>query len=144
MGTRALIHVKDGKKTIATIYRQYDGYPTGLGEDIKKILNNGNVEILNGYNGCKVPYEFNGIGCLGAYLIGELKQKKIGNVYLMAPNIKDAGEDFTYIISKDKNNVNVNLKVIDSYTKKIVYNGRLKDFCGQKAEGVTSLEIELN
>lgn len=143
MGTRALIHVKDGRKTIATIYRQYDGYPTGLGEDIKRMLNNGNVEILNGYNGLPYgPSQFNGMGCLGAYLIGELKQKKIGNVYLMAPNTKDVGEDFNYILSREKNNVK--LKVIDSYTKKVLYDGRIKYFCGQKAEGVTSLEIELN
>jgi hypothetical protein len=142
MGTRALIHVKDGRKTIATIYRQYDGYPTGLGEDVKKILNNVNVIILNGYNdSCATPSKFNGMGCLAAYLIGELKQKKIGNVYIMAPNTEGSGEDFTYILSQDVNSVK--LKVIDSYTKKVLYNGRLKDFCGQKAEGVTSLEIEL-
>ena len=41
MGTRTLVHIKDGKKTIATIYRQYDGYPSGMGEDIKRILNKG-------------------------------------------------------------------------------------------------------
>jgi hypothetical protein len=81
------------------------------------------------------------MGCLAAYLIGELKQKKIGNVYIMAPNTEGSGEDFTYILSQDVNSVK--LKVIDSYTKKVLYNGRLKDFCGQKAEGVTSLEIEL-
>jgi hypothetical protein len=142
MGTRALIHVKDGKKTIATIYRQYDGYPTGLGEDIKKILNNGKVDILNGYNAsCATPSNFNGMGCLAAYLIGELKDAKIGNVYLMATNTKDVGEDFTYILSQDKNFLN--LKVIDD-SKKVLYTGRLQFFCGQKAEGVTSLEIELN
>lgn len=32
MGTRSIIHVKDGRKTIVTLYRQYDGYPSGMGE----------------------------------------------------------------------------------------------------------------
>ena len=32
MGTRSIIHVKDERKTITTIYRQYDGYPSGMGD----------------------------------------------------------------------------------------------------------------
>lgn len=142
MGTRSLIHIKEDKKTIATIYRQYDGYPTGMGEDIKKALNNGEIEILNGYSGsCKIPAQFNGIGCLAAYLVGELKEQKIGNVYLMAPNTKDVGEDYAYTITDKKGKVY--LKVVDVWNKKILFNGLLNDFCGKKAEGMTSLEVEL-
>ena len=119
MGTRTLVHIKDGKKTIATIYRQYDGYPTGMGEDIKKILNNGEVEILNGYGGSsKIPSQFNGMGCLAAFLVGELKQKTIGNVYLFAANSKDCAEDFVYTISEKKGRLC--LKVQDVWNKVIL------------------------
>lgn len=143
MGTRTLVHIKDGKKTIATIYRQYDGYPTGMGEDIKEILNNGEVEILNGFGGSsKVPAQFNGIGCLAAYLVGELKEQKIGNVYLMAVNSKDCGEEFVYTISESKGKLN--LKVFDVYENKTLYNGPLMGFCGETAEGKTPLEIQLS
>jgi hypothetical protein len=142
MGTRSLIHVKDGKKTVATIYRQYDGYPSGMGEDIKRILNGGEVEILNGYGGSsKIPAQFNGMGCLAAFLVGELKEQKIGNVYLFAANTKDCGEDFVYTLS-DKNGT-VYLKVQDVWNKKILFNGPLKEFCGKIAEGMTPLEVEL-
>jgi hypothetical protein len=143
MGTRTLVHIKDGKKTIATIYRQYDGYPSGIGEDIKRILNNGEVEILNGYNGSsKTPSQFNGMGCLAAFLVGELKEQKIGNVYLLAANSKGVGEDFVYTLS-DKNGT-VYLKVQDVYSKKILFSGPLKEFNGEKAEGKSSLEVELS
>ncbi len=143
MGTRTLVHIKDGKKTIATIYRQYDGYPTGMGEDIKEILNNEEVEILNGYNGStKIPAQFNGMGCLAAFLVGELKQKAIGNVYLFAANSKDCGEDFVYTLTQK--NGKVLIKVQDVYNKKILFSGLLKDFNGEKAEGKSSLEIELS
>ena len=143
MGTRTLVHVKDGKKTIATIYRQYDGYPSGIGEDIKKALNSGEVEILNGYNGSsKIPAQFNGIGCLAAFLVGELKEQKIGNVYLLAANSKDCGEDFVYTLSEKKGQVYI--KVQDVWNKKILFNGLLKDFSGEKAEGKSSLEVELS
>lgn len=143
MGTRTLVHIKDGKKTIATIYRQYDGYPSGMGEDIKKALNNGEVEILNGYGGSsKIPAQFNGMGCLAAFLVGELKQKAIGNVYLFTANTKDCGEEFVYTLSEKKGKVL--LKVQDVYTKKVLFSGLLKDFSGEKAEGKSSLEVELS
>jgi len=142
MGTKSLIHIKDGRKTIATIYRQYDGYPTGIGEDIKRILNNGEVEILNGYSGdSKIPAKFNRMGCLAAFLVGELKEQKIGNVYLMAANSKDCGEDFVYTISQQGGTVKI--KVIDVYENKVLFNDVLNEFCGERAEGRTLVEIAL-
>lgn len=134
MGTRTLVHIKDGKKTITTIYRQYDGYPTGMGDDIKEALNLGNVTILNGFGGQTVPSHFNGMGCLAAFLIGELKQKKIGNVYIFPANSKDVGEEFTYTLSES--NGNVKLKVVENYKNKTIFNGLLKDFDGETVEGL--------
>lgn len=138
MGTRTLVHIKDGKKTIATIYRQYDGYPTGMGDDIKKALNLGNVTILNGFGNETVPSHFNGMGCLAAFLIGELKQKKIGNIYIFPANSKDVDEDYTYTLSEV--NGKVKLKVIENYHNKIIFNGLLKDFDGETVEGLDKEE----
>lgn len=102
MGTRALIHIKSGNlnsKTLVTIYRQYDGYPAGLAVDIWKALNRGDFKITNGYAyGDEIPSTFNGMGCLAAYLIGALKDNKIGNVYIMEPDIYDVGEEFAYTV----------------------------------------------
>jgi hypothetical protein len=134
MGTRTLVHIKDSKKIIATVYRQYDGYPTGMGDDIKEILNDGIVTIFNGFGNQTVPSHFNGMGCLGAFLIGELKQKKIGNVYIFAPNSKDVGEDLTYTLSEIDGKVK--LKVVENYNNKTIFNGLLKDFDGETVEGL--------
>jgi hypothetical protein len=139
MGTRTLVHIKDGKKTIATIYRQYDGYPTGMGNDIKEALNLGNVTILNGFGGQTVPSHFNGMGCLTAYLIGELKNKKIGNVYIFPANSKDVGEEFTYTLSESGGEVK--LKVTESYNNKTIFNGLLKDFDGETVEGIDKQDV---
>jgi hypothetical protein len=142
MGTRSLIHIKDGRTTLATIYRQYDGYPTGMGEDIKKLLNNGQVDILNGINGLsKTPAQFNGIGCLAAFLVGELKNKQIGNVYIMPPGRNGFGEEYIYTItSKDGE---VYMKVQDVWNKKILFNGLLSKFDGNIAEGMSIVESAL-
>jgi hypothetical protein len=143
MGTRSIVHVKDGRKTIVTLYRQFDGYPSGMGDDIKRILNNGEVEILNGYNGSsKIPAHFNGMGCLAAFLIGELKEQKIGNVYIIPTNSSGHGEEYVYTISQKNNQVY--MKVQDDWNKTILFNGLLKDFSGDIAEGKTPLEVELS
>ena len=127
MGTRSLVHIKEGNTTIATIYRQYDGYPSGMGVDLRTALNNGQVELRNGFSGGdKVPSQFNGMGCLGAFLVGKLKDDKIGNIYLMKPNTKDVGEEFVYTLT-DKDGT-VNLKVIDTWKKTTLYNGLLAEF----------------
>ena len=138
MGTRTLVHIKEGRKTIATIYRQYDGYPTGMGEDIKRILNNGQAQILKGYNNSSIiPEQFNGMGCLAAFLVGELKQQTIGNSYLFPPNAKDWGEEFVYTLSFVKGILNI--KVFDVWNKKTLYNGSISDFCGKIVEGMIPL-----
>ena len=39
MGTRTLVHIKSGdfaSQTLVTIYRQFDGYPAGMGNDLFK------------------------------------------------------------------------------------------------------------
>ena len=133
MGTRTLVHIKDEKKTIATIYRQYDGYPSGIGNEIVQILNKGNVTILNGFSSShSSPSHFNGMGCLGAFLIGELKQKKIGNVYVFPPNSKGVGEEYTYTITNSKSGIK--MKVVDTWNGKVLFNGLLRDFNGELVE----------
>lgn len=132
MGTRSLTHFKENGKTIATIYRQYDGYPSGIGEDIKTALNAGNVEILNGYNRQQAPQAFNGIGCLAAYLIGYLKDKKIGNIYVYPVDSKDCGEEYTYTIYCNEGRLL--FKVEENYKNSVVYDGLLLEFNGKAVE----------
>lgn len=99
MGTRALVHFEEDGEVIATVYRQFDGYPTGLGQDIFGALNNGAVEMRNGFGGSdKVPSQFNGMGCLAAFIVGALKGDKIGSVYMMKAGTSDVGEEFTYTL----------------------------------------------
>lgn len=103
MGTRALTVIKesDGRE-ICTIYRQYDGYPGGLGDDLKRILSAG--PLVNGIQGSRPC--FNGMGDLAAQVIANLKIKDgkitVGNVYVHPPDTRDCGEEYIYTIySKD-------------------------------------------
>ena len=39
MSTRATVHFNYGKDTVAIVYRHSDGYPEGLGVDLKEFFN---------------------------------------------------------------------------------------------------------
>ena len=147
MGTRGTVHILDGRKTIVSIYRQMDSYPTGLGQDIKALLVG--AQVVNGY-GLKMdcPKYFNGMGCLGAWLVGQLKlngysgerKDTIGNLYLTDSRDR---QEFNYFISASESlTVAVNgvkpyatlfLKVTNE-SGKVLYHGTLEGFNASKVE----------
>lgn len=128
MGTRSLTHIKsdDGTKTLLTIYKQYDGYPEGLGQDLANLI--GGMNIVNGYS---EGDSANGMSCLAAQVVKALKDG-IGNVYIYPANAKDCGEEYTYVIRLS--NVDhpcgrgkyVNLEARDGDS--VLYSGLAKDF----------------
>lgn len=104
MGTRALVHVKDDETpetTLITIYRQYDGYPEGLGKEI--IEKFANHQITNGISLNRPnPESFsNGMGEFAADLLYFLKESHpSGNIYVFPPDCSDVGEEYTYTITQ--------------------------------------------
>ena len=104
MGTRATIHIakrEEGvsfseipKKKLVSIYNQYDGYPEGLGVTIASYLDN--KTIVNGLGGDRDTV-FNGLGCMAASIIAELKEEA-GNVYIDNPNNPHGWLDYEYVI----------------------------------------------
>ena len=128
MGTRGTIHIIDGKSCLCSIYRQYDTYPTGLGQELKTFLSN--ATVINGFSGDDVaPEKFNGMGCLAAWLIGQLKNG-IGNVYMTT---KTDRQEYNYFISESETGF-IQLKLTD-WQNKVIYKGLLKYFDAKKVEG---------
>ena len=121
MGTRSLTNIVDGKKTVACIYRQFDGYPSGHGSDLAAII--APVIMVNGLTGGNAPVA-NGIGCLAAQIVARLK-KEPGGIYLYAPGSSDVGEEYTYTITGHLSNP-LNVKVSDC--DKIIFNGPPAEF----------------
>ena len=140
MGTRGNITFKEsftdneGKKNtwyIGTIYRQYDCYPTGLGQEVKDLI--AGKSIINGIGGDNsIEKNHNGLGCLSAWLIGKLKGDEIGSVYLEPPQKRpDKYIDYTYLI---ENRAGVIYCTIYYYGKKICKAMPLKDIDMDKVE----------
>lgn len=99
MGTRSLtfVHEEDGTPVVC-IYRQYDGYFSGAGDEILTFLKGS--QIVNGFGGDPTPV-FNGAGDLAARLITYYKggnADAVGNVYVYPPDTANVGEAFVYHI----------------------------------------------
>ncbi len=125
MGTRAITKVFDGENLLVNIYRQSDGYLSGHGADIKEAI--GDRKLVNGIQGDRRSVA-NGMGCLAALLIADLKSDmEAGLIYINKPD-PDASEEYTYTIRGEtmhpENGVNLH---IFSYGR-VIYDGPLADF----------------
>ena len=126
MGTRSLTHIKEDGKTLLTIYRQMDGYPTGMGKDLKYIL-----EPLALANGIGLNKKVaNGMGCVAAQIVAGLK-KGPGSVYIYPVDSVDCGEEYTYTIEPDGESFTI---TVTGYDNRAVFRGLIQDFDPEAVE----------
>jgi len=98
MGTRSLTFVYDGDVPVINIYRQYDGYPSGHGHELAQFLDS--KTLVNGYSD-KNSFEANGMGCLAAQLIVQLKHG-VGGIYIYPVSSTDCFQDYEYHVYEDR------------------------------------------
>lgn len=129
MGTRSLTILKDGTtetaQDIAVMYRQYDGYPSGLGQELAEYLSGFNV--VNGISN-ETTKLANGPDCLAAQIIAHFKES-VGNVYLMRADTRNCGEEYRYYIYSEAGKP-ITIKVgkmiwVDGQndTEKVIFDG---------------------
>ena len=92
MGTRALTFVYQGETPIINMYRQFDGYPMGHGQELATFLIGGSM--VNGLTTSDAPV-FNGMGCLAAQMIAHFKQTP-GGFYIHPVTDTECGQDYEY------------------------------------------------
>lgn len=129
MGTRCLVNIKgeswglSDPEVFATIYRQFDGNPEGMGFDIKSALEG--RSIVNGYTDANS--QLNGAGCAAAFLVGALKKGQCGNVYLCKAGTKSVGEEYIYTLTIAAGKP-VIMKVETVYDDSPLFDGPIGDF----------------
>jgi len=109
MGTRSLTFVYeeafnegDQPEAIINMYRQYDGYPSGHGDELARFL--AQFELVDGIPvGVEHEKKYaNGMACLAAQLVADFKTEA-GGIYLYPVSAKECGQDYEYhIYSKDR------------------------------------------
>ncbi len=105
MATRASIIMKENGKPVMAMYKHWDGYPNGLGQQIEDIIAGG--PVVNGLSGkTKLGGAFNGSGCLFASIIAIMK-KEPGDVYITSlESVGNQGEEYVYDLDVVENQVN--------------------------------------
>jgi hypothetical protein len=134
MGTRSLTFVREKGKNknnkvtytkIICMYRQFDGYPSGHGQELADFLKS--RKLVNGMGGEARTSIFNGPNCLAAVLVSDFKGKEAGGIYLHPVGTKDAGQDFTYYVDVDMDTYTIELTCKTS-SGKILFKGDPKLF----------------
>jgi len=100
MGTRCLTFVYDGNQPIVNMYRQFDGYPEGHGQELADFLTSFD-EIVNGYSPGDKRKIANGMGCLAAQMIANFKTS-VGGFYIHAVTDTDCWQDYEYHVYENK------------------------------------------
>lgn len=127
MGTRCLTFVYDGDKAVINMYRQFDGYPEGHGQELAEFLTSFD-EIVNGYSPGDSRRIANGMGCLAAQLIAHFKDS-VGGFYIHAVTDTDCWQDYEYHVYEDK--------VVVKNPTEVIFTGTWSDFaefCKNPAE----------
>ena len=140
MGTRSLTVFKDGQEELAVLYRQFDGYPTGHGLELAEFL--AGIKVVNGIPMGGMDRLANGAGCLAVQVIHYLKQKEAydpckrsygggaGGLYLYKAGTRDAGEEWTYVLTCLDGQPEIQVAVWDGEEEKsdLVFAGPADDF----------------
>ncbi len=116
MGTRSLTFVYEKNKPILNMYRQFDGYPSGHGQELAEFLLSG--ELVNGYSDENAKV-FNGMGCLAAQMIVNFK-KSVGGFYIYSVDSTDGWQDYEYHVYENT--------VVVKNPDEVIFDGTWKQF----------------
>jgi hypothetical protein len=127
MSTRSLtVFLDRNAKEFAVMYKHYDGYIDGHGQNLKEFLSG--KQIVNGFGECSDrSMIFNGMECLAAGVVAHFKEEgDPGDVYIYKAGTKDVGEEYVYTIFSP-NDSNIYIEV-EGYEGNILYHGPIEDF----------------
>ena len=119
MGTRSLTYVYEGETPIICMYRQFDGYPTGHGQELANFLNE--LAIHEGISGKPELFTYaNGMGCLAAQMIVNFK-KSPGGFYIHPIDFnQDVWQEYEYHVFEKH--------VVVKNPTEVIFDGYWSDF----------------
>jgi len=122
MGTRSLTYVYDDTEPVVCMYRQFDGYPSGHGQELAEFLFDG--KLVNGIPFGSKEKMFNGMGCLAAQMVAAFKDDTGGFYLLSTRKDHDSWQEYEYHVYEDK------VLVFSGYGKdnNVIFNGSWTDF----------------
>lgn len=127
MSTRSLTFVYEGNSPVVCMYRQSDGYPTGMGKDLATFL--APFKLVNGLSMNKTHTAIaNGMDCLAAQMVRHFKSGP-GSIYLVPTKKANHGQEYEYHIYEDT------VTIKERGTKTPLFSGTwagFREFCNQR------------
>jgi len=138
MGTRSLTRViprQEGlsfseghehvDKSVVNMYRQFDGYPEGMGLDLAEFLID--FTVVNGLSNPRSTKVANGTGCLAAQLVSHFKEGP-GQIYLegLEGEPSDHWEEYIYTLYPKEGEPTF-ISIYDVYAKECIFVGTSED-----------------
>lgn len=124
MGTRSLTYVYSGEEPVICLYRQFDGYPSGHGEELADFLNQFEA-ITNGMQLGDTRKIANGMDCLAAQLVAHFKNEP-GQFYLKPIDVESADywQEYEYHVYQNQ------IKVFSGpYSEgRVLFDGNWQEF----------------
>jgi len=129
MGTRCLTYVYDGENPIMCMYRQYDGYLSGHGQELANFLNE--LTIGNGIAKFGDLFTYaNGMGDLAAQMIVWFK-KTPGGFYIHPIELnQNCWQDYEYHVYENK--------VVVMNPTEVIFSGSWNEFLLLTTESETA------
>lgn len=138
MGTRSLttfIEKYRDEKTqkvkqvkLVTMYRQFDGYPKGMGMDLAEFLSKG--KLVNGISVAETELVFNGMGCLAAQAVAHFKDGP-GSIYLHRGGTINCWENYRYEVIQTEGSKDIIIRCYDASNRKWIFEGTPTEFMEQ-------------
>jgi hypothetical protein len=129
MGTRSLTFVKnEDNEPIINMYRQYDGYPSGMGVDLLEFLDG--LHMVNGIRVGEKKRIANGVHCLAAQLVSHFKADA-GGIYLYPTTDTNCWQEYEYhiqLVENSKGKEVLHIKVYDNAESKWLFQGTIRRF----------------
>ena len=126
MGTRSVTIIKDEQgQTVAVMYRQFDGYLSGHGAELKALL--AGHEVVNGYGIQDPETTHNGAGCLAASVVCHFKGQelhRLGGIYLAPAGTGWEEQEYVYELTVVAGEA---IRVRVSNWGELVYEGVLEE-----------------
>ena len=124
MGTRSLTRVIDHGNHLMNMYRQYDGYPTGYGQELYDFLKY--ITMVNGLSSAPKKVA-NGGGCLAAQLVAHFKAGP-GGIYLEPIEATDCGQEYEYRVIVTDNRLSIEVCDFNGATNSPLFKGSIPEF----------------
>ena len=114
MGTRSTTRIYEDGQLLLALYKQYDGYPDGWGQELKDFLHSG--VFVNGFQRDDKIVQFNGIGDFVLQLVKSFKEGT-GGLYATTEGNR---QEYNYILeftykTKDYNRIYYTLRCLEDH-----------------------------